>query len=415
MGARRVKKHPRHTQQLYPPQNRPVLHPCLSFPFGGKTDRGFSCCANAPSGQGRAHLWHTPLSTHQPFVKAPSMIRNIPFVPTAADIDTLRGEVLEAAQHGMKPLYMLDAFGMGYPIGSHEDFDHEAYPWHWAQRYVAADNEGTVCWIHPQVRAALDTLTAEDFTTVLAASPWVSGSTKRAAHQTLRHHQDALAALDARMPPAQRLLDAILALPPATSAQEAYSALLDAAAASGLHESTAWQVIALALGVDPDLCLPTGFGIASHLHAVAARIPDGVPAPSAQAAKEAYLDIMPPYTATKHAAIARHTALLTAATALARGLYPVPVRDLDQHPDYICARAQRKRSHPDHDPRHDRDCYKDVAEAIGRMIEARKARPEDIEGMIARANTALAKMGEERTLTRGVCQDIYEEQTHIPF
>jgi len=343
------------------------------------------------------------------------MIRHAPFVPTGSDIKTLREDVLEAAYHGMKPLCMLDAFGMGYPIGSHEDFDHQAYPWHWASRYIVADEEGTVYWVHPTVRASLDTLTLADFQAEAQKSPWVKGNAKKAAQGMLGHYQDALAALDARMPPAQRLYAAIQARPAAATPQQAYQALLEAAADSGLPQKAAWDTITLALGIDPDACLPIGFGIAAHLHAVAACIPAHTPAPSPAAAKEAYLDIMPPYARSGHARMARHAALLTAAAALAHGIYPAPVRDLDRHPDYICARIARKRRAPDYNPRYERDPYTMLGEAIGTMIHTKTASSAEIADMITRANSDLAGIGVERALTRSICEDLHCRADAIPF
>lgn len=262
------------------------------------------------------------------------------FTPGHEDIANARADVLEVIAHGHEPLYMLTDLETPYET-YHQDGSprSEEYPLVWAHHFLVADSQGMVHWMHPKLRAALGAITIEDIRAVLQNAPWAKNK-EGVAHTFHQSACAALAGLDTRMEATEQLRRAILDLPPARDAQEAYAGLLHLFAAAPLPSSLAWAMANITLGVDMHDAFTHAYGPLSHIHAIARRIPLSSTPPSKMDAHKAFVTLYTQRVPTSaHVAVEHHIALLTVASAHAHGLYPASLRALHEHPDYICAVA----------------------------------------------------------------------------
>jgi len=214
----------------------------------------------------------------------------------------------------------------------------------------------------------------------------------------------------------EQLRRAILNLPPARDAQEAYAGLLHLFAAAPLPSSLAWAMANITLGVDMHDAFTHAYGPLSHIHAIARRIPLSSTPPSKMDAHNAFVTLYTQRTPTSaHVAVEHHIALLTVASAHAHGLYPASLRALHDHPDYICAVAAARIQQGSYDCHREESPYARIGEAIGAIIAQKGNEVIGLGRLIDTANAYLAQRGEGRRLTADICRRQYDYFLDIPF
>jgi len=212
-----------------------------------------------------------------------------PFAPTQDALDAMMDSFGDLIRHHATPR-PFESLGntMITRDASYSDDDSGYTGWDimplapvWS--FVVEDTHHHVRWIHPAVRARLETLTPAAIADHILARQDEGGGTcmslQAQAHAIWTHCQADLAALDTRQRPVERLRQILASIHTQRDAQACYRRIRALFARSPLEDYTTWKTARIAVGLD----LEDGPSYAGHpverAHILAQMLASDIPAP----------------------------------------------------------------------------------------------------------------------------------------
>jgi len=274
--------------------------------------------------------------------------------------------------------------------------------------FVVEDSHHHVHWIHPAVRARLDTLTPAAITDYILARQDEGGSTcmslQAQAHAIWTHCQADLAALDAHQRPVERLRQILASIHTQRDAQACYRRIRALFARSPLEDYTKWKTARIAVGLEVKDCPFYAEGPVARAYILAQMLASDIPAPSMQEARAAVAALH------AHPGLDHDGAVPIAAAAIAAGLFAQPWNQVPHTMPYagdIFLAELRARATGSQQPRHSRAW---AAVGLGEICTRHPCSAHDRLTLLAQANATLAQDGMGPPLSLDECLHAYAHQ-----